>query len=323
MESSGLAMRSLRFGDRPEVLSNDEGLRAFNDRHEFTWIHVVVDDVPAGTKLLEEEFGFHPLEVEDALSPHERPALQVTGDTMFLVVPSIVLGGDHERFVEVAFFVRAHGIVTVMTEPLPLLDHWMERCGRSVEATGKRPILLLHALVDAIVDGYFPAVDAIGDALDDIEDTIYASRKINISEALDIKRRLLEIRRQMSPVRDVLNGMLRRDVPLVDEEARVYFQDVFDHTLRVAEVIDMERDILASLLDAHLSIVSNNLNEVMKALTVVSTILMSGAFVAGVYGMNFTHMPELKWAGGYPFSIFLMAAIGFAEFWYFRKRGWI
>jgi len=322
VESQGFELRGVWLGADAKPVGIDAVLGAYHDQREFAWLHVQVEDTVAAQTFLESEFGFHPLEVEDALSPNERPALRVGSDDLFLVAPAVILGKSVERYVEIAFFVASHGLVTVATSSAPFLDHWMDRCQLRPESIDDS-VKLVHALLDEIVDSYFPAVDTFGDMIDTLEDQIYLGHKVDLTEALALKRRLLEMRQHLTPLRDILNGLLRRDVAFLDAEDRMYFQDVYDHTLRIVEDIDMERDILSSVLDAQVSVTSNNLNEVMRTLTVISTVLMTGAFVAGVYGMNFTRMPELHWAWGYPFSIFLMVLLGGLEIWYFRRRGWI
>ncbi|MCC7433286.1 MAG: magnesium/cobalt transporter CorA [Methanoregulaceae archaeon] len=297
-------------------------MAAYHSHHEFAWLHIQAEDVAATRTYLEQEFGFHPLEVEDALSANERPTLRLDDDDLFLVAPAVILGKSVERYVEIAFFVNASGLVTVATDHVPFLEHLLDRCAARPEPNGDS-VRLMHSLLDEIVDGYFPAVDMFGDIIDALEDDIYLGRKVAITEALALKRRLLEMRRHLTPLRDILNGMLRRDVPFIDANDQMYYQDVYDHTLRIVEDIDMERDILSSVLDAQVSVTSNSLNEVMRTLTVVSTVLMTAAFVSGIYGMNFQRMPELHWAWGYPFALLLMVLFGGLEIWYFRRRGWI
>lgn len=309
--------------DQPEISQDREALtEAYRSRQSFVWIDIFAHDIPATRKFLEAEFRFHPLEVEDALSDQERPALRADETDIFLVAPAVVLGQSTERFVEVSFFVDAFSVVTVTTHPAPLLDSWRERCLRRPDAHTDS-IKLLHSLLDEIVDGYFPAVDLLSDDIDDLEDQLYLGAHIDIGHALAFKRRLLEMRRNLVPIRDILNQLLRRDFAFMDAEDRKYFQDVYDHTLRILEDIDLQRDLLSSVLDAQVSITSNRLNEVMRRLTVISTVLMTGAFVAGVYGMNFANMPELHWTLGYPFSIGLMVILGALEVWWFRRKGYL
>lgn len=321
MESSGFTLRGVCFSS-PGSSDPATVLAAYHSHQEFAWLHIQAEDVAATRIYLEEEFGFHPLEVEDALSANERPTLRLDDDDLFLVAPAVILGQAQEHYVEVAFFASASGLVTVAAHPVPVLESWLERCAARPEPNGDS-VKLMHSLLDEIVDGYFPAVDMFGESIDALEDAIYLGRKVDVTEALVLKRRLLVMRQHLTPMRDILNGLLRRDVVFMDADDRMYFQDVYDHALRIVEDIDMERDILSSVLDAQVSVTSNSLNEVMRTLTVISTVLMTAAFVAGVYGMNFQRMPELHWAWGYPFALLLMVLFGGLEIWYFRRRGWI
>ncbi len=295
----------------------------FAAKRGLLWVNVVSHNHEETAAYLEATFKFHPLEIEDALSELERPTLRADDTSLFLVAPAVLLGGMRESFVEIAFFVSKNAIVTVTSKEVSLLEHWYDRCLTNPHIADGHVAFLLHALLDAIVDGYFPAVDSLSEEIDRLEEDIYASRKVNVADALLLKRRLLELRRQATPLRDVLNGLLRRDVGFLGADVRAYYQDIYDHTLRIAEVIDMERDILASVIDAHLSIVSNNLNQVMRELTVYATILMSCGLIAGAYGMNFDYMPELHWRFGYLFAWVMMIIVGVGEWWLFRRKGWI
>ncbi|MDW8364157.1 MAG: magnesium/cobalt transporter CorA, partial [Myxococcales bacterium] len=192
------------------------------------------------------------------------------------------------------------------------------------ERVGRTPAHLLHLLLDAIVDEYFPIADTLEEKADDLEEAIFAGDgSVQVADILRVKRRLLELRQHITPLRDILNALLRRDVELIPDEVVPYLQDVYDHTLRVAELADINRDILAGVLDAHLSVTSHRLNEVMRILTVISTLLMSAALIAGIYGMNFEFMPELRWKAGYPFAGAMMVLVALIELYIFRRKGWI
>ncbi|HMS56066.1 MAG TPA: magnesium/cobalt transporter CorA [Fimbriimonadaceae bacterium] len=287
------------------------------------WGHVTVFDTERGYDILRNHLGFSELEVEDALSPLERPAVQESPDHLFLVMPAVQATDDGEAYVECAYFLRPGLLVTVSTEPCGLIDKWFAKWMKAPKKYGTDSGDLLHTLLDATVDEYFPLIDRLEEVVEDLEDSLYIGSGAVIKEALALKRRLLEARRRISPMRDVINGLLRRDVSMVPQNVKPYFQDLYDHTIRLAESIDITRDILSGVLDAHLSITSNNLNVVMKKMTIISTLLMTCAFVAGVYGMNFKHMPELDWLGGYPFSLGVMVGLCSLELWLFRKKGWL
>jgi magnesium transporter len=287
------------------------------------WIHVHAHDVPGTTALLVDRFGFHPLAVEDALSDTERPALHDDDAYLFLSVSAVTRDDKREVYTEIGFFLSKNRLVTVSRSDCPTLQAGLERWRRRPARYGQTLSFLLHSLLDEIVDAYFPASDALEDAVDGLGDLVFKSKSAPITEIIRVKRRLLEMRRHIAPMRDILNGCLRRDIELIDDRARPFFQDVYDHTLRLIEVVDTNREILASILEAHLAVVSNSLNIVMRTMTVISTCLMTAALVAGVYGMNFEFMPELAWVGGYPFALALMVGLVLLELWFFRKRGWI
>lgn len=319
----GVTIKAARLGQTCHPVDPVALTKELQQRSGVLWVHVTATPSEAAETYLQETFGFHPLEVEDALSDQERPTLRADEASIFLVAPSVVLGGPRERYIEVAFFVEDHLLVTVATEDVPMVNHWFDRCLTRPKTVQGSVVFLLHSLLDSIVDAYFPAVDTLAEEIDRVEEAIYAGAQVDVADALLLKRRLLEMRRQVTPLRDVLNGLLRRDVGFLGPDSTAYYQDVFDHTLRMIEVIDMERDILASVIDAHLSIVSNNLNQVMRELTVYATILMSAGLIAGIYGMNFERMPELSWPFGYAFALAAMLAVGLGELWYFRRKGWI
>ncbi len=174
------------------------------------------------------------------------------------------------------------------------------------------------------MDDYLPLLDVLSDRMDDLEDNIFGDFKPeSIQDIFRIKKQLLYLRRSITPLRDVFNTMLRREQPIFPRETLVYFQDVFDHIIRVADTIDNLRDMLGSTMDAYLSVSGNRMNQVMKRLTSISTILMSVTLIAGIYGMNFDFMPELKWRFGYVFALLSMVGIGLGIYFYLRKIKWL
>lgn len=285
-----------------------------------TWTHVVSLDVAASTSFLIDRYGFSELEVEDALSEGERPHLHENGDHLFFTVPAVRVEDSKLHFAEIGFFLGKDRLVTVSTVTVERLHSMFDRaCGKQGERNPSAS-RLAYLLLDAIVDDYYPAMDMLEDKAEALEDLVFGGRPVPIKDLLRVKRRLLEVRRRLTPVRDILNGLLRHDIIFVAKHDRPYYQDIYDHVLRVLEHVDLNRDIVASVLDANLATVSNRLNETMKILTVASVILMSAALVAGVYGMNFKHMPELDWMWGYPFAIGLMLVIGLVQLWVFRRK---
>jgi magnesium transporter len=205
-----------------------------------------------------------------------------------------------------------------------VLEDVAHRFKQRAEAVGRTAGGLLYAILDAIVDGYFPLLDALSDRIDALEDRIIAGNQGTgtLRDVLIIKRELLELRRILAPHRDVANSLLRRDVELVDDEALPYYQDLYDHLIRVLDQLDLYRDLVASVLDANLSVTSNNLNAVMKRLTAFTVVLMVPTLIAGIYGMNFHFMPELSWPFAYPLVLLVMGATMVGIGLYFKRRDW-
>ncbi|CAN5624182.1 magnesium/cobalt transporter CorA [soil metagenome] len=303
---------------RCKRISPEEAEKDVRTGERLVWIDIVSEDTPETRELLTEKFGFHELAVEDALRQDERPGVQEFGETTFFVIPAWDNG-----IVEVGFFLSKLALVTVSSRPVSVIETWFDRWQKRPGPFGRHPAFLAHALVDGIVDGYFPLLDAIEDEAESLGERIFEGESTHLRELLGIKRKLLEVRRVLVPARDVLNQLLRRDVTAIPDNARIYFQDVFDHCLRLVEAVDIQRDTLTSLLDVHLSAVSNNLNQVVKKMTVFATVLMTMALVAGVYGMNFDHMPELHWRYGYDYSLILMFVLGGLVLLGFRIAKWL
>ncbi|RYG21174.1 magnesium/cobalt transporter CorA [bacterium] len=318
-------LRAARLNGQPpcQEIGLDEAVRAVKEPGPPVWVDIVTEDTPETRTLLTERMGLDELAVEDALSDRERPTLQEFDGMAFLVVPAAVGNGGTERFVEVGFFLNDHAMVTVSREDVPVLDGWFERWVARPGSLAKSPSYILHAVVDAIVDDYFVVIDDIEDQVEDLGDTLFAGREGRLPEIVRLKRRLMKMRRAIAPVRDVLNALLRRDLDIIPDESRRHFQDVLDHALRIGEMVDALRDSLTSMVDIHLSNVSNNLNVVLKKMTVLSTVLMTMALVSGIYGMNFAHMPELHWRYGYPFALGLMFLLGGLVLVVFKRIRWI
>ncbi|GIW03664.1 MAG: magnesium transport protein CorA [Thermomicrobiales bacterium] len=294
-------------------------------RDDLLWVDVS-DPEPEDERLLAEEFGFHPLAIEDAVRHHQRPKTDMYDGFIFIVFYALHCsdaGTVHPA--QVALFVGRNYVVTVHPGHVPELEAVRQRwCSNVNHLSRRRLSLLVHAILDTIVDGYFPVIDAVSERIEDVEARIFERFDPESQrEVFGLKKELLEIRRVVAPGRDALNVLLRRDSPVFDEEAFVYFQDVYDHVLRIVDAVDVYRDLLSSALDAYLSVTSNRLNQIMKTLTASSIILMSMTLVASVYGMNFEHIPELHWQFGYAWALGLMAIIGGSLVVLFRRINWL
>jgi magnesium transporter len=276
--------------------------------------------------LLRDEFEFHPLAIEDATREHQRPKVDSYGQYYFVVFTCIGLDATTEALTirPIYLFIGQNYLITIHNEPVSQIKETLARWQAPDSPLDQDIGALVYALLDAIVDDYFPVIDAISDRVDALEESIFGDFDQNALQSIFLlKKDLLNLRRVVAPERDVLNVMLRREVSVFDRKDVTYLQDVYDHIVRTTDAIDSYRELLSSALDSYLSVQSNRLNQIVKALTIASIILMSGALVAGIYGMNFRFMPELEWRYGYPFALGLMLAIAGGLLLFFRRIRWL
>ena len=286
--------------------------------------------------ILAEEFGFHPLALEDVARQGQRPKIDVYDDYYFLVCYDIDYDEANNRIDEheLHAFIGKNYLITVHKEPIEEIAEVASRFRRNAAAIERGVGVLLYSLLDTIVDHYFPTIDRVGERIEELETGVFESpagdQQGAMQAILVLKRELITMRRVIAPERDAMAVLARRELPFVSEAVGVYFQDLYGHVLRVTDAIDLYRELLNGVLDSYLSInsnnlatSSNNLNAVMKTLTSYSIILMSMTLVAGIYGMNFDFMPELYWRLGYPGALLAMVAIFIGLQIYFKRKGWL
>jgi len=280
--------------------------------------------------MLGREFGFHELALEDCLHPHQRPKIEQYGSYYFLVAYGVGAGGTELQGHELAAFVGRNYLITVRKDPPYDLAEVVKRSEAHSELCMEGGAYLLYLLLDEIVDGYFDALDRLEDLAEDVEDSVFSEQETPTTEEMgrqtqifQLKKQLLKFRRVAAPLREVLDVMQRRTIEVVTVQLEPYYRDVYDHVLRATDFLDNLRDILSSALEAHLAVVSNRLNEIMKRLTSWGAIILVPTLIAGIYGMNFHHIPELRWAFGYPFALGLMLVSGALLYRAFNRRGWL
>lgn len=276
--------------------------------------------------ILRDIFKFHQLAVEDCVHRIQRPKVVNYKDYYFVVLNEFI-GGDINKYFtysEVYIFLGGNYIVTLHWDKLKVIGDTMERITNGPYIFEKGIDFILYNLFDTLVDDYFPLTDSIGDKIDDIEETILRNpRKQVQDDILVLKRNILKLRKVLSPQREVLNILLRHDFDLIKEENRLYYMDVYDHMLRIYDLLDTYTDLLASTMDLYMSQISNRMNEVMKVLTMITTIMMPLSLIAGIYGMNFKFMPALETRYGYFATLTLMGVIAGVEIIYFKKKKWL
>jgi magnesium transporter len=313
--AEGVKISDVPLDDIDEVLKQ-------HDR--FVWIGLHEPDERLLRKI-QEEFALHDLAVEDAHSAHQRPKLEEYGDSLFIVLRTAQLEDGRIAFGETHIFVGPRYVVTVRHGASLSYAEVRTRCESTPHLLRKGPGFVLYALMDFVVDRYFPIVDALEDELETIEEEIFGSQfsQATTERIYELKRELVSVKRAVAPLVDICNRLVRYDLNLVPEDSRVYFRDVYDHVIRINETVDNLRELLTTALEANLSLVAVRQNEVMKQLAAWAAILAVPTAIAGVYGMNFEVMPELRWRFGYP--LVLVAIVGACAFlhWRFRKAGWL
>jgi magnesium transporter len=286
------------------------------------WVDVV-DATDADLDKLAEEFSLHALAVEDAKHHHQRPKIERYPTHAFVVAYSAALS-------EVDIFVGPTWVVTVRAHN-ESGEEWDPSEARArFQRTNREPPTvghLLHTIIDELVESYFDRLDEIESAVEELEERIFGEELRDeraIQQALfDQRRTLIEFRRVVAPLRDVLSEVLRREVSWIKDEVLFLFQDVFDHLLRAVDLIDSQRELMGNAVDAHLAIIYNRMNQVMKQLTAWGAIVFGATLIAGIYGMNFDHMPELHWYVGYPMALGLMLVLSVVLYWSFKRRDWL
>ena len=305
----------------------------FRDKPTVTWINV---DGLQDLKIIESlgrQFGLHPLVLEDIVSTAQRPKVEDYGQTLFVVVKMLHWDEQKRRiwYEQVSFVLGSNFVLSFQETTGDVFDliRARIRSGKGLVRTMGADYLL-YALLDAIVDFCFVALEKIGDQIEELEDReISNPSPATLRDIRRLKREMIDLRRAVWPLREVVNGLERGKNSLVTAETNVYLRDLYDHSVRVIETSETYRDMLSGVLDIYLSSVSNRMNEVMKVLTIIATIFMPLTFLAGVYGMNFApdsspwNMPELRWRFGYPAVLAVMAIVAIVMILYFRRKKWL
>ena len=309
-------------GDRLEEISREAATDLLSRRDANLWLHF---DTPTEEELdfLKENFAIHHLTIEDIVNQNQRPKIEPFENYVYLAIHPLRREAKWEiEPSELDLLLGRGWIVSVHYGPLPGLIDNSQLHERIPAALGRGADFLLYTLVDLVVDSYFPIMDDVEDKIDSLEDRLLLrAHPGDMNRLLSLKRSIVHIRRAVTPQREVLNQLTRHDFPFVRPENLVYFRDVYDHLIRIAEELDSLRDILSSVLEIHLASTSNQLNATMKRLTAYGTIFVVITAIAGIYGMNFKFMPELEWRYGYFVVLGVMAAISLGLYFYFKKRG--
>ncbi len=314
----GFAAHELPLTSIQTRLKNKEG---------FAWISLEQPTAEETREVLNDQFHFHPLTIDDCMSTgYQTPKIDDFSSYIFIIAHAIRnLDGLNELETnELNIYLGSNYLVTFYQEagpsPITAIRKRIERDERLHQYGAD---FLCHAILDALVDDYMPLLDHVEDEIDELEDLVLEKPKpITLQRILQLKHAIMTLRRIITPQREVMNRLSRDEFGQIDQHSRIYFRDIYDHLVRIQDMTESLRDIIAGDLDIYLNATSLRLNEIMKALAVVSTIFLPLSWVAGIYGMNFQHMPELAQTWTYPLIWVIFIVIAGGMLYFFKKRGW-
>lgn len=310
---------------KKEVASFDECL-LLKDKPGVTWIKVKGLHAVENLQKLGDCFNLHPLVLEDILNTDQRPKIEDFDDYIYIVLRTIDYSEDNELGSEqLSLILGSNFLISFQENDTAIFAPVLERLRTAKTRIRKSGAdYLAYSLIDLIIDNYFVVLERFGEASEYLEEEVV--KRPNPATLQDIHRfkfDMIMLRKSVWPLREVIARLERRESDLIQEATTIYFKDVYDHTIVAIDNIETYRDILSGMLDIYLSSISNRLNEVMKVLTVIATIFMPLTFLAGVWGMNFKHMPELEWIWGYPAALGLMLTIALSMVIIFHKKKWL
>ncbi len=290
----------------------------------FVWV-ALKDPEPAELAALQEEFSLHELAIEDAQHGHQRPKIEEYGSSLFIVLHLIEPVGDELQTGEVAIFVGPQYIVSVRRGAQVGFTEVRRRCEQEPELLQHGPAYVLYALMDNVVDRYFPVLDRLSEDIEQIEDRIFAGQttRAQIEALYLLKRKLMTLHHATQPLLEVAGKLHGGRVPPICAGLHDYFRDVYDHLVRLGQTIDNLRDMVATAISVNLSLITIQENEVTKRLAAYAALVAVPTMIAGVYGMNFDHMPELQWTYGYPAAVATMVLIDIYLVYRFKKAKWM
>jgi magnesium transporter len=327
-------MHVIAFGPQGSVekqITKPDDVREFLGKWPVVWLNVDGLGDAATLQRLAEIFKLHPLAMEDVVNVHQRAKVDQYEGTQFVVAHMVSLE-EHLDVEQIGMFLGKGFVVTFQERPGwdclgPVRERIRNPLGRMRNHGAD---FLLYSLLDAVIDHNFPVLEVYGERLEDLEDDVVAHvREETFNRIHDIKRELLHLRRVIWPQREALSALIREPIEEITDETRLYLRDCYDHAVRIIDVVETYREMASDLTNLYLSSISNRMNEVMKVLTVISTLFIPLTFIVGVYGMNFDtedsplNMPELSWYYGYPICLAVMATISAGQLIFFYRKGWI
>jgi magnesium transporter len=313
-----------RFNEKE--LENIEECFPYKDTPAVSWINIDgVHDMTVIEKI-GEHFGLHPLVQEDIVNTGQRPKLEDFESYVFVVLKMLYNDGKNGVVIaeQVSLILGQNFVISFQEQKGDVFDTVRERIRKEKGRIRKEgPDYLAYSLLDAIVDNYFLILEGLGEKIENIEERLVRSPKPRTLQTIhDLKRDALFLRKSIWPLREVINGLVKSESPLIRQTTGIYLRDVYEHTIQVIDTVETFRDMISGMIDIYLSSISNRMNEVMKVLTIFAAIFIPLTFVAGVYGMNFKYMPELEWRYGYFMVLGLMAVIAVVLLIFFKRKKW-
>ncbi|MBN2558171.1 MAG: magnesium/cobalt transporter CorA, partial [Clostridia bacterium] len=267
-----------------------------------------------------------PLVLEDIMNTGQRPKLDDYGKYLYAVLRMIYSSKDNGSIVteQVSIIITATSVITFQERPGDVLDPLRERLRiKTGRVRGMPADFLAYAIIDGIIDNYFIVLENLGNKLDELDDRLTTDASPDLLKAIHgMKNDVIMLRRSVWPAREMLDGIDKSDTKLIDGKTKNYFRDVYDHTVRIIDSLETFREVLSSMTELYMTGASNRMNQVMKVLTIISTIFIPMTFIAGIYGMNFKYMPELGWKPGYYLALILMAGVFVSMLVYFKRKKW-
>lgn len=299
----------------------------YKDKPTVTWINI---DGVHEVKLIEElgkNYNFHTLILEDIVDTDQRPKIKDFGDYIFIILKMHYYDKENNeiKIEQVSLIFGKNYVISFQEREGDVFDPIRERIRNNIGRIRKAGAdYLIYALMDAIIDNYFTILEKLGEETEDLEAKVIKNPiPANLQIIYRLKSELIFLRKSVWPLREVISILEKGESALIDKSTNIYLRDIYGHTIQVMDTVETLRDVISGTLDVYLSSVSNRMNEIMKVLTIIATIFIPLTFIAGIYGMNFQYMPELKWVWGYPLILSVMLIIGIVMVIFFKRKKWM
>jgi len=309
------------------ILDNIEAAAGYKDTKSVTWININGLNYTKEIAGIGDQYGLHPLVLEDIVNTSQRPKIDEYDDYIFVVLKMLYYDKNEKIVIEQVSLVLGENYVLSFQEAEgDVFDTIRNRLRQNKgRIRGLKSDYLMYTLIDAVVDNYFSIIETLGNKIEDLETELFAGRSregLNI-EVQQLKREILKVRRAIFPLREIINRIEKGEHQLINTRTITYYRDIYDHLIQVSENIDIYREMIWSLMDMYMTTISNRMNEVMKVLTIMSSIFIPLTFLAGLYGMNFKYIPELEYKNGYFVLLGVMLFMFVALLFYFKRKKWL